>query len=449
MCGIVVGIRRDGRPVAKSLLKRFNKQRNRGTEGFGYISIEKGKVILVERSTTEGGIEKKLKESNGSEIFFHHRWPTSTPNYEEATHPIVVKNDSLKSNYYVIHNGVLRNHEELKVLHEAMGFKYTTEFVKTETLSCNGKTIATSKDSFFNDSEALAVELALYLENKKYQIDTQGGVAFVCIQTDKDDNVEFIHYGRNTDKPLVVEDNNDIFFIKSTGSGKSVPVDTLISINYKSKDVVENSVDIGETYVKKIGYNLGNHGGPWEQEKSSSTHVNSKGNRTDLGNKKKDIYRGVGAKVAIEDKPTNYTRNLFDRNANTREIVKFEEKNGEYLEYDENVTREVAGCIASPYQNLATFDHFAELSDEESQIMTTIEEVDMFIHESIKENDAVAVVSHEQTLDMLNKDLILCRIRLGWVSDAIERDETGIDSSIDDYPYPIDRDNEDHHSDAY
>jgi len=45
-------------------------------------------------------------------IIAHHRYPTSTKNLINQTHPIQVSNELLEHDYLVIHNGVITNDAE-------------------------------------------------------------------------------------------------------------------------------------------------------------------------------------------------------------------------------------------------------------------------------------------------------------------------------------------------
>ncbi len=254
MCGLIYGKRRDNRSVVKSLLKRYDKQSGRGTQGFGYVVIKNGHVVDIKRSKYEAGIKSFLNQEDGaSEIMFHHRFPTSTENLEEVTHPIVVSNDLLDSNYYVIHNGVLTNEDVLKEEYEKMGFKYTTDIVKTTIVKIAG--ITTSEDTTvgFNDSESFAIDLALFLDGKKNIIESVGSIAFICIQTDKNDKVQYIHYGRNDGNPLVMEDNNDLFFLKSMGGGTDIKEDVINSIDYETGKTIQREVKIGTRWTAGFG----------------------------------------------------------------------------------------------------------------------------------------------------------------------------------------------------
>lgn len=258
MCGILYVKRKSKEKASRTLVKRFHHQSHRGKQGFGYISINKGKIKNLFRFEEEKDLLESLRDETSDEILMHHRFPTSTPNIAEVAHPISVKNKSLKSNYYVIHNGVLQNEDELKLKHEELGFNYTTFVVKRETLEINKKQIVTKEETFFNDSESFAIDLALFLEGKQKDIESIGTISFICLETDKKNNIKNIHYGHNTGNPLVLEENENMFVLKSEGNGKKLESDILMTLDYKTGKIVENNIDIGSLY--KTGFNASGSG---------------------------------------------------------------------------------------------------------------------------------------------------------------------------------------------
>jgi predicted glutamine amidotransferase len=259
MCGILLGLRANGHNVSKAVRKRYEKQRGRGTEGFGYIAIDKGKVKHVERSEYEEPILRLLKNENSPEILFHHRHPTSTPNYEEATHPIVVDNNMLKHKYYIIHNGVLQNEDYLKKQHEALGFTYTTEYEHKSLLKFKDKSRELSTtETGFNDSESMAIDFALFIEGHNKSMESRGSIAFIALQCDKENSVKKIIYGHNSGSPMMVEDTTKnkegMFFIKSSGNGIAVPEDKIYVLDYKTREieVIDAPVGIPKNVSKPI-----------------------------------------------------------------------------------------------------------------------------------------------------------------------------------------------------
>src|SRR3990167_4312378 len=128
MCGLIALVRSDGKRAKKGIARQYNKQKSRGSDGFGYIALSKNKLIGIKRDTTEKGILAQLRHETADAILFHHRYPTSTPNLLEATHPITVVTPAMI--FHVIHNGIIWNSAKLKTKHEALGYRYTTEILK-------------------------------------------------------------------------------------------------------------------------------------------------------------------------------------------------------------------------------------------------------------------------------------------------------------------------------
>jgi len=364
MCGILYGKRSDNFPVAKSLLKRYDKQRNRGIQGFGYISIKDGVVTDVVRTLTEFEMERKLKDEVSDEILLHHRYPTSTPNIIEATHPIVVKNDILEHDYYVIHNGVLTNDDDLKKTHESMGFVYGSIIENIEITKIGGKITKKETTIKYNDSEAFAIELALYLDKVKDSIDIIGGSAFICLETDKDGRILKIHYGRNAGKPLVIEDNNSIFFIKSDGAGKDVPENVIITKDYLSGIITENDVYIGRLFRAGFGT---------YDELSNTTDT-------------KNVQRHLPAPV----KPSE-----------------------DDIYYDDT-------DINSLYESqFVSEDRYYELFEESEDLKEEIEAEEILYIRACDDKNSSDVLEHKLTLMEMKEQLRKIEDEMEWISDAI------------------------------
>ncbi len=240
MCGLVFIKKTDKSFARKTVWKRYVNQKTRGSKGFGYVAMRDGKILNIERAKYENEIEKELKEENASEILFHHRFPTSTENMIEATHPIEVQNAGLEYDYYVAHNGVISNDSDLKVIHEKLGFTYTT-LIRHKTFT------RLTKYSFeeFNDSEALAIELALVLDAKKDTVDAKGSAAFICLQAEKVTGiVKSVFFGRNHSNPLKLYREKNFISITSEGAGVEISADTLFKLDMESGLVTERPLKI-------------------------------------------------------------------------------------------------------------------------------------------------------------------------------------------------------------
>lgn len=275
MCGIVHVKKAPGQPAWRTVLKRFNDQRSRGTRGFGYVAVKEGIVVSVQRAREEAEIAALLRNEDAEEIMFHHRMPTSTPNYVGAAHPITIDNPALEYRYEIIHNGVINNADKLKKDHEELGFVYSTEYeletiteTKTkERLVFSGGVIEEEDDEWlekfdktsksgFNDSESLAYELALVLEGWKNEVDITGGAAFMVYQVERETNrVVSLYYGSNAGRPLVLEVQgkgkkakkrgvDPMIVIKSEGKGTKLDTDTLYRIEYTDEGPINSATEL-------------------------------------------------------------------------------------------------------------------------------------------------------------------------------------------------------------
>ncbi len=278
MCGITYFENKKASSVAKSIKKRFHKQRSRGTQGFGFVSydLDKGKIEKFEQFATETATLKELETITSNACLFHHRHPTSTPNVAEAAHPILVKNKRLEFTYYVVHNGIISNASYLKGEHEKLGYKYTTEIQKLSTLRTRKNVIIEKDEVVFNDSEALAVELAELIEGKKTTCDARGSMAFVVLQAKKG-KVVSMYFGRNDDNPLKAEGNDMFFGLKSEGNGREVPSNLLFRRDPFTREIRQREVEFMSmrttptTPATTSRYNKDT--GKWEEEDKTHRRV--------------------------------------------------------------------------------------------------------------------------------------------------------------------------------
>jgi len=179
----------------------------------------------IERATGQIKSIIDLKMNNSKQIIFHHRMPSSSKNKISQTHPILIESGDLKYKYYIIHNGVIRNSDEIKEIQEKdFGYTYSTE-------KKVGKDYYGKDEIMYNDSETLGYEIARFIESDSKKIKAIGSAAFIMTQVDKKtDKVIKIFYGRNEGNPLHLSgDPKKNIFLSSEGPGDNIKEDSLYS----------------------------------------------------------------------------------------------------------------------------------------------------------------------------------------------------------------------------
>lgn len=258
MCGIVFVKNNSEKKASKKVFKRYRAQSKRGTQGYGAISIVNGKIKNVYRSEDEAGIRCIYKDT-APVMLFHHRTPTSTPNLEECTHPIYVSHEELDYDYYLVHNGVISNDTILKTEFEAKGYNYTTKvcsYYKTKDgFRPNGKEV-------FNDSESLAIDLAIAIDGNEPKTKAQGSIAFVMLQVEKENNnVTNVFFGRNDRNPLKLDRQGGNIVIASEGTGEDVIPHKLFRLNIATDEITSRDLDVGLNYKPPVHNHNTSYGG--------------------------------------------------------------------------------------------------------------------------------------------------------------------------------------------
>lgn len=241
MCGIVYKQNFNGAPVNNDILQQFDLQRSRGTQGFGLFD---GKHL--KRSAKEDGILKWLIKYDSPIIMFHHRFPTSTINVKRAAHPMSTGKYFGKTQYVLVHNGVIHNASEMYKKHAADGITYSTEL----------------DDGTFNDSETLLWDIALTLEGKQEKPTIEGRAAFVCMKKVNGELVS-MYFGRNAGSPLKLMYTEEQLALSSEGEGDMVTIDTLFTWDYATKKLVEQPMVFPQyswpSYNKPRSIPMGNY----------------------------------------------------------------------------------------------------------------------------------------------------------------------------------------------
>jgi len=228
----------------------MSDQLSRGKEGSGMVLFGSKRKVITFRNTDMSGAFVDLKLERAPGILFHHRWPTSSPNWIGQTHPIEVDNAELKWKWLVIHNGIISNVEERRKAHEKAGYRYTTHFISQEA----GKDIDDC-----NDSEALAIDIVRSLEGKADKIESLGPAAWAAVQIDKETEVATgFWFGRNSGNPLMLDldKKNGYIRFSSEGTGESIAVDKAYCFCLTTKKLKEFDLKIPEftPHLKPTSY---------------------------------------------------------------------------------------------------------------------------------------------------------------------------------------------------
>ena len=237
MCGILFQQSSDRSPVNGSVIANYIRQRSRGTQGFGFAFLNSEGGVSVKRDTGEEGIIEDAVRCLSHCVMFHHRMPSSTGNTLESTHPFrVACGDSL---FYVVHNGIISNDDELFKYHTDLGISYVS-------YEGGGKHARAE----FNDSEALAWDIALTLKGGQPGLRAKGMNAFIVMEADKDNRLKLVHFAHNFSAPLKVRLDDSGILLGSETPGEAVKTDTLYTFDPKTMKVDEREFKVpGNVYV--------------------------------------------------------------------------------------------------------------------------------------------------------------------------------------------------------
>lgn len=230
MCGIIGAFNKETKASSNNyIVNQYEDQYQRGSQGFGSVFIARDGGYKVARSCEPTKALLDLYTNKAPAIIFHHRFPTSSANKLSQTHPIKVDNGSLKHEYLIVHNGVISNDDALKTEHEALGFVYTT--VRPTTYG-----------SEFNDSEAIAIEFARFIEKQTTEVGAIGSASLMALQIDKQtDKVREVFFCRHGN-PLNMEANQHHIRISSEGKGDEIKEDVLYHFNFKDFKIKKRSI---------------------------------------------------------------------------------------------------------------------------------------------------------------------------------------------------------------
>jgi len=143
MCGIIGVAIRNETKIVETLTAIYENQKYRGQQGAGFGVRKADGSMFRCRCRSPGKALRFLANRQSLEpgdlLIFHHRYPTSTPNYPAFNHPIANEDGSM----YLIHNGHISNDAELL---SKLGNEHQFETLLGEEAS---------KRKFITDSEVI------------------------------------------------------------------------------------------------------------------------------------------------------------------------------------------------------------------------------------------------------------------------------------------------------
>ena len=127
MCGIVGGI--SERNILPILVEGLTRLEYRGYDSAGVAFKKNGSISVTKNLGRVNQLTKKLNlKTNQSNLgIAHTRWATHGIPSEKNAHPHSSKN------IFVVHNGIIENHSDLKAYLKAEGIRFSTQ-TDTEVL---------------------------------------------------------------------------------------------------------------------------------------------------------------------------------------------------------------------------------------------------------------------------------------------------------------------------
>ena len=245
MCGIIYAKNLvDNYPVNNLVKILYQNQKDRGQQGFGFVGLLASRIDIY-RATNEKGITTYLNQYQYDELIFHHRLPTSTENTLKSTHPFIIEIENKK--YYFMHNGIIQNVDTLRENHSQKGIIYSSQ-----------------DGPDFNDSESLAWDFCLWLNNKQEKVRAQGSVAFICLETDKEINrAQKLYFYRNDEAFLKIYKDKTLLLLSSEGNYPLLKKNQLWFWDYQKRRISTFralKIQVPDLFNYKYDYNF------WDDE---------------------------------------------------------------------------------------------------------------------------------------------------------------------------------------
>lgn len=219
MCGIVGYIGKD-KNTLKNLIDSLKILEYRGYDSAGIAYVKNETVKIIKEKGKIEALEKKINFNEDVTVGMGHtRWATHGEPSIINSHPHKVGKITL------VHNGIIENYEELKILLKEFGYKFKSD---TDT-----EVVCALIDKLYNEKKDLKKVLSKLVNLIK------GSYAFSIISDDEPDTL----YAIRKDSPLILAIHNNGYYIAS---------DVPAILNHTNKYILIDNDEIIE--LKKDNY---------------------------------------------------------------------------------------------------------------------------------------------------------------------------------------------------
>lgn len=253
MCGIIASLSKvPTKDHVEKIKKQYEEQRNRGTQGYGFVGVDAENKVIHARFVSEGEVLAELDRLPAMKsIIFHHRIPTCNMNVVPANHPLfIASKKNLYHKYFIVHNGHIGNSDALREIHEKEGFTYKS------TIEWYYKGDKDKVYAEHTDTESLGIEMAKYIEQKSSHVKCKGGAAIFMLEIDRENNPINFYAFRQTN-PIKWFRNQNGIFLASEAKGVELDEKKLFRINLETLKVSQREAEltsysyIGQDYADK------------------------------------------------------------------------------------------------------------------------------------------------------------------------------------------------------
>ncbi len=269
MCGIAATF--GGKDPITRVLACYENQKERGTDGFGFLALREGKIVMFDRHVSEKGIRASLELARAyapDTILFHHRYPTANANVPESAHPLPISKKGWKYRYYMLHNGVVSGGDDVEDIESKSGYRFKSRVQTVSFYRAGGKLYERADDDGeVNDSEILGYYVASLLEGERQDIPMSGAIACIVLREDKNTKECTVFAMRNSMNPLKVfrgskkdkKKGINTLLVSSENGGANLAEHVIHRLDWATLVFeTEREVNIGKVYVHTYSH------GKWE-----------------------------------------------------------------------------------------------------------------------------------------------------------------------------------------